>query len=124
MIVGLGLDVVEIDRIAGALEQFGDRFIHRILTDLERKQMRGDTIRYLAVRFAAKEAAAKALGTGLAQGVTFHSIEVDRQRSGKPDLRLLAGAAEVARELGVVNAHISLTHGRDIASAVVVLENE
>lgn len=124
MIVGLGLDVVEIDRIADALDRFGERFVNRILTDLEREQMRGDRVRYLAVRFAAKEAAAKALGTGFAQGVYFRNIEVERTASGKPELRLMGGAAEVARSLGAKGSHISLTHGRDTAAAVVVLETD
>ena len=123
MIVGLGLDVVEIDRIAQALEKYGTRFLNRVLTDVELAQMRGDRIRYVAVRFAAKEAAAKALGTGFADGVFFRNIEIDRQASGKPELHLLGSALDVGRALGADRFMVSLTHGRDTAAAVVVLEN-
>lgn len=123
MIVGLGLDVVEVDRIATALEKFGARFLNRVLTQTELDQMRGDKARYVAVRFAAKEAAAKALGTGFSQGVFFRAIEVRRLASGAPELLLAQGALEAARALGAERFHVSLTHGRDTAAAVVVLES-
>ncbi|WP_461209526.1 holo-[acyl-carrier-protein] synthase [Desulfocurvus sp. DL9XJH121] len=124
MIVGLGLDVVEVDRIERALEKFGDRFLGRVLTDLERDQMRGNPVRYVAVRFAAKEAASKALGTGFSNGVFFGNIEIRRQESGKPELFFLGEAQDVFRSLGAARALISLTHGRDTAAAVVVLDSE
>lgn len=122
MIVGLGMDIVEIDRIEAALERFGERFMRRILTPAERDILRGDPVRFLAVRFAAKEAASKALGTGIARGVGFQGLEVLRDALGKPELFLHQGAAERGRALGATRTLVSLTHGRDTAAAVVVLE--
>ncbi|MBU1004143.1 MAG: holo-[acyl-carrier-protein] synthase [Proteobacteria bacterium] len=124
MIIGLGLDIVEIDRIRQSLERFGERFLSRILTPAEIETLRGDRVRYLAVRFAAKEAASKALGTGIAQGVGFQGMEILNLPSGKPELTFSDGAAQRCHELGVTRAHISLTHGRDTAAAVVILEND
>ncbi|NJB66754.1 holo-[acyl-carrier protein] synthase [Desulfobaculum xiamenense] len=122
MIIGLGLDVVELARIEQAVARHGDHFIDRILTPNERSAMPAVATPYLAARFAAKEAAAKALGTGIAKGVGFQTIEIRRLPSGQPQLELLGAARELAESLGVNTTHISLTHGRDIASAVVVLE--
>ena len=126
MIVGLGLDVVELDRIARILERHGERFIQRILTPAELLELPGvlalNRVPFLAARFAAKEAASKALGTGFRQGVGLQTLEVRSLPSGKPVLHLLGPAQDLARTLGVTSTHISLTHGRDVAAAVVVLE--
>ncbi|GAB6176808.1 holo-[acyl-carrier-protein] synthase [Desulfobaculum senezii] len=123
MIVGLGLDVVELSRIERMLEKHPERFLARILTPAERDAMPEHTpVPYVAARFAAKEAAAKALGTGIAEGVGFQTMEVQREASGQPRLVLHGPAKDRARTLGADNAHITLTHGRDIAAAVVVLE--
>lgn len=122
MIVGTGLDIVEIDRIEAALERWGEKFMRRILTPAERAILRGNPVQFTAVRFAAKEAASKALGTGIAHGVGFQGIEVLRDAYGKPEIGFKAGAAARCRELGATRAHVSLTHGRDTAAAVVVLE--
>ncbi|BBD07611.1 holo-[acyl-carrier-protein] synthase [Desulfovibrio ferrophilus] len=124
MIIGLGIDIVEVDRIEHSLERFGDRFVKRILTPAEIDIIRGDKVRFVAVRFAAKEAASKALGTGIAQGVGFQGMEILRDSLGKPILTFTDGAALRCQELGATHAHISLTHGRDTAAAVVVLEND
>jgi len=123
MIVGLGLDVVELDRIAKSLERHGDRFLHRILTDAERASLPQNPVPYLSARFAAKEAGVKALGTGFSHGITLHDLEIFSLDSGKPELRFLNAAHSRSLELGVTDIHISITHGRDIASAVVILEN-
>jgi holo-[acyl-carrier protein] synthase len=123
VILGLGLDVAEIPRIRNSLERFGQRFIARVLTKAEAAGMpKGDAAPYVAARFAAKEAAAKALGTGFAKGVTQTSIEVQNLPSGAPMLLLHGKALEIASAMGVQRIHISLTHGRDIAAATVILE--
>ncbi len=124
MIVGLGTDLMEIGRIESSLRRFGDRFLRRIFTEGE--------IRYclakhrpaesLAARFAAKEAGAKALGTGISHGVSWREIEVRRSPGKAPSLHWHGRAAERARTLGGDHVSLSLTHGREIASAVVVLE--
>lgn len=124
MIVGLGLDVVELSRIEHSLERFGDKFARRILTPAEFEAMPQNAVPYLAARFAAKEAASKALGTGIAMGVGFHDLEVRRLTSGQPVLHLHGEAANRMQALGATRAHISLTHGRDTAVAVVVLETQ
>lgn len=123
MIVGLGIDVIELDRIRRSLERFGDRFLARILTPFERDSLRGDVPAFAAARFAAKEAASKALGTGFRRGVSFQSIEVVDLASGKPEIRFLGHARARFLALGARRAHVSLTHGRDTAAAVVILEN-
>ncbi len=126
MIIGLGIDVTELDRIARSWERFGVRFASKILTPCEMQIMpqRSDTaaINYLAARFAAKEAAVKALGTGFSNGVTCKDFEVRKLESGKPFLTLHGTALEISRQLGVAHTHISLTHGRDVAAAVVIFE--
>ena len=123
MILGVGLDVAEISRIRDSLDRFGARFTDRVLTGAEAAGMpKSDPAPYVAARFAAKEAAAKALGTGFAQGVTQVSIEVVSLPSGAPTLKLHGKALEIADAMGVQSMHISLTHGRDIAAATVILE--
>lgn len=126
MIVGLGIDLVELDRIERSLERHGQRFLERVLTPFELEHAPGKAARnaaaYVAARFAAKEAAAKALGTGFSQGVWLRTIEVRPLSSGKPELVLYEGALLVFQNLGATRAHLSLTHGRDTAAAVVVLE--
>ncbi|WP_022662763.1 holo-[acyl-carrier-protein] synthase [Paucidesulfovibrio longus] len=124
MVRGLGIDLVELDRIRASHARFGERFVKRILTKREavRLEGRSDPAPYLAALFAGKEAAVKALGTGFAQGVTLHNVEILHLPSGKPELHLSGRALEVAKALGVSSMHVSLTHARDTAGAVVVLE--
>lgn len=123
MVVGLGLDVVELDRIGAALERFGPRFLARVLTDYERSRVPAKhPVPFVAARFAAKEAASKALGTGFRHGVGMRTLEVRDLPSGKPEIHFLGPALERFQALGAVNAHLSLTHGRDVAAAVVVIE--
>lgn len=124
-IVGLGLDVVELDRIRRIWERFGEAFSRRVLTEAEQARLQaGSAIPYLASRFAAKEAAVKALGTGFRQGVTFQQIEVATLPSGQPELKFSGVAQDTAARLGVSRVHLSLTHGRDTAAAVVILERD
>lgn len=121
-IVGIGLDVVELARIARMQVRFGQALARRILTAEELRLVPMRTVPYLAARFAGKEAAVKALGTGFTKGIIFQHIEIITLDSGQPTLTLSGKAAEVATALGVSAMYISLTHGRDTAAAVVILE--
>lgn len=123
MLVGLGVDIAELDRIQAAFTRFGERFLTRAYTPYEVERMPKNAVAYLASRFAAKEAAAKALGTGFRQGVSLRTIEVYNLPSGKPELRLYGPAADHMRALGAGRVHVSLTDGRDAAVAVVILES-
>lgn len=121
-IIGLGLDATEIDRIAAMIERYGDRFVRRVFTEEEIAYCRRkrDFAPSFAARFAAKEAAMKALGTGQSQGVFWTGIEVVR-RSGPPRLRLHGGAAARAAAMGATGSLLTLTHARDLAIAHVIL---
>lgn len=121
-IVGIGLDVVELDRIERIWRRFRDSFARRILTGAEYASLPAQAVPYLASRFAAKEAAVKALGTGFSRGITIVHVEVSVLPSGQPVLKFLDKALEAARNMNVRTAHLSLTHGRNLAAAVVVLE--
>jgi holo-[acyl-carrier protein] synthase len=125
MIVGSGVDIIEIARIADVLARYGDRFCQRIYLPGEILYCRSkkNGAESFAARFAAKEAAAKALGTGIQHGVAWREIEVVRSPGGRPTLLFHGRAAAVAAKLGVRNAVISLTHSRTQALAQVVLEN-
>lgn len=119
----LGLDLTEVDRIAGVLERHGERFLARVFRPGELRRSRRHPrafAEHVAGRFAAKEAAMKALGLGW-RGLAFRDIEVGRDERGKPRLALHGGALERARALGVLQTEVSITHGRDIAAAVVAL---
>lgn len=125
MILGLGIDVVELDRIERAISRHGRRFAERMLTPYELEHLPeklNPQILYLSARFAAKEAGSKALGTGFRRGVSLRTIEVQPMPSGKPELAFLGPALDLADAMGVKKAYVSLTHGRDVAAAVVVLE--
>lgn len=124
MIVGTGIDAVEIERIQKVIERHGDRFLNRVYTHAEQEycQRKRSSAESFAARFAAKEAGAKALGTGISRGVTWTEIEVARERGGRPMLSFHGRAAAMAAQLGVGNVVLSLTHTRDTAIASVVLE--
>ena len=125
MILGVGTDLIEIARIAQSVDRFGDRFLHRVYTPAEIAycQRKKSSAESFAARFAAKEAAAKALGTGISWGIGWLDLEVTREPSGKPTLRLHGRAAQIAASLGVARTSLSLTHGKEIALAVVILES-
>jgi holo-[acyl-carrier protein] synthase len=125
VIVGLGIDIVEVARLAAALGRHGDRFVDRVFTDREQAACgaRGDRILALAARFAAKEACLKALGTGWAEGLGFRDVEVVREGNEPPRLVLHGEAARRAGALGVMRSHVSLTHQPGTAAAVVILES-
>ena len=125
MIVGTGIDVIEVPRVAAAIERFGQRFLHRIFTEGEIRycDSKANRIERYAARFAAKEAAMKALGTGWSRGVRWRDLEVLRQPGGRPTVAFHGKAAEFAAKLGVAHAALSLTHTKAEALAQVILEN-
>lgn len=123
-ILGHGIDLTEVDRIEEMLAEHGDRFLQRCFTPREIADA-GDGPRrteHLAARFAAKEAALKALGTGWAQGVGWTDVAVHRAESGKPELIVTGRAAAVAAERGITRWQVSLTHTKDHAVASVIAE--
>jgi holo-[acyl-carrier protein] synthase len=124
MIVGTGVDIVEVPRLAAAIARFGDRFLHRIYTAAEIRycQSKHNRVERFAARFAAKEAAFKAIGTGLRRGVTWHDAEVTRQPGGRPTLVYHGRAAGFAEQLGVKHVALSLSHTEQHAIAHVILE--
>jgi holo-[acyl-carrier protein] synthase len=124
MILGIGFDLLEVSRMARALAEHEGRIEGRVFTESELRDCAGraDRAQALAARFAAKEACLKAFGTGWAQGLTFQQVEVLKAEGGRPELRLLGAVRERADALGVRSAHVSLTHQRGIAGAVVILE--
>jgi holo-[acyl-carrier protein] synthase len=121
-IIGVGLDATEIARIAEAIDRYGDRFLRRVFTDGEIAYCRQkrDFASSYAARFAAKEAAMKALGTGHSRGVYWTGIEVVR-RHGPPRLVFHGGAADRFNALGATSSLLTLTHSRDLAIAHVML---
>jgi holo-[acyl-carrier protein] synthase len=124
-IIGLGLDATDIDRIAATIERYGDRFLHRIFTEGEVAycmRRRVPSIHF-AGRFAAKEAAMKALGTGHSQGVLWRDIEVIR-RGGPPQLQLHGGAATRFAAIGGRSSLLTITHSDDLALAQVLILGE
>jgi holo-[acyl-carrier protein] synthase len=125
MLVGLGIDLVETARIRRSLERFGERFLARLLHPEEAALLPGEPrlTEWVSGRFAAKEAALKALGTGLAKGLSFQDLRVLPNALGRPVLFLHGAAEERARGLGAAAAHLSLTHGKSTAAAVVILES-
>ena len=125
MLVGTGVDLIEIERIAQSIERYGDRFLRRIFTDHEiaycsRKRSSAESF---AARFAAKEAGAKALGTGISKGVTWNEFQVEREPGGRPTLQLRGRAALLASQLGVKTISLSLTHTATLAMASVMMED-
>lgn len=122
-IIGLGFDATDIPRVADMLERYGERFLRRVFTDGEIAYCtrRRNPAPHLAGRFAAKEAAMKALGTGHSRGVLWKDIEVFRQ-GGPPQLRLHGGAARRAEHMGVLRSLLTITHSEALAMAQVILQ--
>ena len=125
MIVGTGIDIAEVPRIRQSIERFGDRFLQRIFTPGEIHYCDSKMNRFerYAARFAAKEAAMKALGTGWNHGVRWRDCEVTRMPGGRPTIAFHGKAAEFAARLGVKNAALSLLHTVEQAIAQVILES-
>jgi len=125
MIVGIGIDIAEVPRIRQSIERFGARFLERVFTAGEIRYCDSKANRFerYAARFAAKEAALKALGTGWNHGVRWRDCEVTRLPGGRPTIAFHGKAAEFAAKLGVKNAALSLTHTVEQAVAQVILES-
>lgn len=124
-IVGLGTDIVEITRIESVIERSADSLAKRILTEYEYTQYQQQTkpARFLAKRFAVKEAAAKALGTGFRNGLAFNQFEVTNDELGKPLLSLSGEALKLANNLKATHFHVSITDERHYAAATVIIES-
>ena len=125
MIVGMGTDLAEVDRIRQSIERYGERFLSRVYTDreIEYSMRKKNYAERLAGRFAAKEAGMKAIGTGWRRDVTWKDFEVVNEASGRPTLFLSGVAAQIAKQLEVQRVTLSLTHTAVLAMAVVILEN-
>lgn len=125
MIIGTGVDITLISRIEGVTAKFPERFAHRILHPVERQawQRAPYPVRFLAKRFAAKEAASKALGTAIREGVSMQDFIVETGQYGKPLLRLEGRAAEEAAKRGIQHWHLSLTDEGDSVLAWVIAES-
>ena len=124
MIVGLGLDIVEIAQIQRMLGKRGEDFEQRVFTQGERDACAGrvDRDQALAARYAAKEACLKALGSGVSEGLAFQQVEVVDGEGGAPILKLTGKAAERAKSRGVRQVHVTLSHQPGVAAAAVILE--
>ena len=128
MIIGIGSDLCDIRRIEKSLERFGDRFVQRIFTEIEQKRSEGRATRAAsyAKRFAAKEACAKALGTGMRRGVFWRDMGVVNMRSGQPTMALTGGALARLHEIMPPGhrpvVHLSLTDDHPYAQAFVIIE--
>jgi len=123
MIIGVGVDIIDISRVRSVLDRHRVRFMKRVFTlaEIEYCSKQSDPSPCLAARFAAKEAALKALGCGLSKGIRFKDVEVDRSFL-PPGIRLYGNAKEIASLKGVSDIHLSLSHERDHAIAIVVME--
>lgn len=125
MIVGMGVDIIEVPRVRAAIERFGDRFLTRLFTPDEIRYCESKANKYerFAARFAAKEAALKAIGTGLSRGISWQDVEVVREPSGRPTLSFTGKAGEFAARLGARRSSVSLSHTEQVAFAQVILED-
>lgn len=126
MIIGIGTDIMEIARMQESLQQRGEAWARRLLTELElaEYEKRGNKPAYLAKRFAAKEAAAKALGTGFADGITWKQMHVLNDAKGAPVMTFTDKALERAQALGVTHIHLSISDEKHYAVAFVILESQ
>jgi holo-[acyl-carrier protein] synthase len=124
LVIGIGTDLIEIERIERSYLRFGQSFLDRVYTPGEIAYCMGkkNYAESLAARFAAKEAGAKALGTGISHGVSWREFEVRRLRSGKPELHLSGRAAQIAAHLGIQRLSLSLSHSRTMSIAIVIAE--
>jgi holo-[acyl-carrier protein] synthase len=124
MIIGVGIDIIEVERMRESLERHGDRFLEHVFTPAEIANAPAGLGRpaYFAARWAAKEAASKALGTGIGAGCGWHDIEVQKRPSGQPYLTVTGAGAATAATLAVRSFHVSYSHERGNACAVVIAE--
>lgn len=124
MIVGIGIDIVEVSRMAGIIGRWGNRFVNRVFSPGEIAYCEGcaQPAMHYAARFAAKESLLKSLGLGLGRGLLLAEIAVATDERGKPELKLTGKGAEILSDLGNVVVHLSLSHTRELATAMVILE--
>ena len=124
MFVGSGIDLVEISRNQQSVQRFGQRFLNRVYTPAEQAycQRKRNSAESLAARFAAKEAGAKALGTGISHGVSWLELEVVREPSGRPTIQFHGRAAAIAQAIGITHVALSITHTAALSMASVVVE--
>jgi holo-[acyl-carrier protein] synthase len=124
IILGIGLDLVEVKRMRASVRRSGERFSKRVFTPEEIAYCAGRARKFehLAARFAAKEAALKALGTGITGWASMQEVEVVHDAAGRPEIRLSGGVLRRARSLGVTATHLSISHTERIAAAMVILE--
>ena len=122
-VIGIGIDVVEVDRVKSSLEEFSERFLSRVFTKSEREYCQKQKMPelHLAARFAAKEAIAKAFGTGIGKEIGWLDMEILRKESGKPEVRLRGDARGYAKQRGVEQILVSLTHAKQYAAANAVI---
>jgi holo-[acyl-carrier protein] synthase len=125
MIIGIGVDIAEIARVDRLSSEFGERFARRLLTSDEMREFRqrNCSSTFLATRFAAKEAVAKACGTGIGAELGFHSMQIDNDDRGKPVLQFLEGADALVERLQIRNAQISLSDEKHYVVAMALLES-
>ena len=125
MIAGVGIDIIGIERIERLVREHGERFLGKVFTAGEKAycSSRPQPAQHFAGRFAAKEAALKALGTGWSEGVGWKEVEVTTTERGKPEIRLTGRARELARAMGVKRTHVSISHADGYAVAQVVLDS-
>ena len=126
MIIGVGVDLIEVERVENSLRKFPRRFERKVFTETERAYCGRRAVpgRHFAARFAAKEAFLKAIGTGKSQGIAWTDVGIVNQPSGKPELQVTGRARDICNEQGATRMHVSLSHNREHAMAVVVLEND
>lgn len=124
MIIGIGTDIVSIQRVEQAIDRFGERFIKKVFTDGEAGacKNRKEQASFFASRFAAKEAVLKALGTGISRGIHFKDVEVCREIGKRPEVVLHKKAKDAAKSIGAGNIHLSLSHDAGFAVAFAVIE--
>lgn len=124
MILGTGIDIIEVARIRASCEKFGERFPARILLppEIEYCFSHRDPAPFVAARFAAKEAVSKAFGTGIGASIGFHDIEVKRRESGEPYLVLHGKGEQLFRARAAARIHLSLSHTLQHATAISILE--
>ena len=125
-IIGIGIDVVDCDRIESSIERFGERFLKRVFTEGEiaYSQSMKFPARHFAARFAAKEALSKAFGTGIGKSMGWRDLDVQKKESGEPFVVLTGGAEEMANQRGVARVWISLSHTDQLGMATIVLEGD
>lgn len=125
MILGIGIDMEDVDRMRLVIDRHGERFLHKVYTPREIRYVEDKANRYerYAARFAAKEAAMKALGTGWNKGVQWKDLEIVNGPDGCPSLRLAGGALSRAMQMGYRRAHVSMSHTRRTAIAQVIIED-